>query len=1109
MPDDAAHVQRQYVAPIGATELAVAAIWADLLGVEQIGRDDHFFELGGHSLLAVRLLATLRRELGVEVSLRELFLRPRLADLCAVFATAQPVAETRIARADRTQPLPLSFAQQRLWLIDRLDARAGAAYHMPACLQLRGTLDREALQSALTRIVARHEALRTCFVEIDGQPWQQIAPADLGFALPLRDLSAIDSDAREPVIDELLREHAQQPFDLARGPLIRGQLLRLADDDHLLLLTQHHIISDGWSVGVLLDELSTLYRAFVAGAADPLPALPVQYADYAQWQRQWLTPERLHEQQGFWQDYLHGAPELLTLPTDRPRPAQPSHVGARCSLQLPAALTQAVQQLARRHGCSLYQTLLTGWAVLMSRLSGQDDIVIGTPVANRPHRDVETLLGFFVNTLALRVRLQDAPTVAELLGRVRDDSLRALEHQDLPFEQVVEAVQPNRSLAHSPLFQVMLAYDNTPGPRQLALAGVQATVRESDHEPAQFDLGLSLTDAGDSVRGVLVYATELFDAPRMQRLLDQFTCVLEAMVNDDQRRIDRIDLLGDKERHRLLQDFNQTGRDYPRDGLIHRLFEAQAKQRPDATALVFGEQTLSYAELNLQANRWAHRLVGLGVKPDDRVAIWAERCVEMVIAMLATLKAGAAYLPIDTSYPTERVADMLADAEPAAVLLSSDLLDRLPASDRPVLLLDGEADLNTLATQPDHDPEVPGVSSSHLAYVIYTSGSTGKAKGVMVEHRNVVQLVIDNPFATIGVDDCIVHCANPAFDASTWEIWGALLLGARVCIVPQTVLLDPPAFTQELIRGRVTAAFLTVSLFNQYAEAMRDALPRLNYLLFGGEKTDLRQITRVFNEYAPRHLVHCYGPTETTTFATTLDIPAMPAGSTMLSIGRPIGNARIYILDALKQPVPIGVPGEIFVGGDGVARGYLNRPELSAERFIEDPFVTPQGSGASPRMYRTGDLARWLDDGTIEYLARNDDQVKIRGFRVELGEVVSRLQHCAGVAEALVTVREDNPGDKRLVAYLRAEPDFDLSLPTLRAQLSAHLAEYMLPSAFVPLSAFPLTQNGKIDRRALPAPGVEHVVARPYEAPEGDIELALAEIWSELAARRPAGHAYP
>jgi amino acid adenylation domain-containing protein len=675
--------------------------------------------------------------------------------------------------------------------------------------------------------------------------------------------------------------------------------------------------------------------------------------------------------------------------------------------------------------------------------------------------------------------------------------VQALDHQDLPFEQIVEAVQPNRSLGHSPLFQVMLAYDNTPGPRELALGSVQAGVRESGHDPAHFDLSLSMANAADGLQGELIYATHLFDAGRMQRLLAQFESVLSAMVEDDQRRIDRIDLLDAAERRRLLHDLNLTQTDYPRGALIHHRFEAQVQRTPEAVALTFGEQTLRYAELNRQANRWAHRLIALGVKPDDRVAIWAERSVEMVVAMLAVLKAGAAYLPIDTSYPSDRVGDMLVDAEPVAVLVGSPLAERLPDTDRHVMLLDGDDAVRQLAGLPDHDPQVPGLTSRHLAYVIYTSGSTGKPKGVMVEHRNVVQLVIDNPFAVIGADDCIVHCANPAFDATTWEVWGALLVGARVCVVSQSLLLDPPGFARELIRNGVTASFLTVSLFNQYAEALQQALPRLNYLLFGGEKTDLRQIARVFNHCPPRHLVHCYGPTETTTFATTLDIQDLHEDATMLPIGRPIGNARVYILDALQQPVPIGVPGEIHIGGDGVARGYLHRDDLNAQRFLPDPFVA-NDAAVPARMYRTGDVGRWLEDGTIEFLARNDDQVKIRGFRIELGEIVAKLQQCEGVAEALVIVREDGTGDKRLIAYLRVDAGVELSLPQLRARLAASLADYMVPSAFVPMTAFPLTPNGKLDRRALPDPGSEHVVARPYEAPEGETEQVLADLWSEL-----------
>jgi amino acid adenylation domain-containing protein len=1098
-PDQSALATREYVAPEGAIEQALAAIWQELLGVERVGRHDHFFELGGHSLLAVQMVSRLRQRLDIELPLRALFAQPTLEGLATAVDQAGQSTLSAIPPADRSAALPLSWAQQRLWFLDRLDHAASAAYHMPAALRLRGALDRNALRATLDRIVARHEGLRTTFASGPDGPVQVIAPADCGFALAEHDLRALASSEREQALAQLRAAETAAAFDLAAGPLIRGQLIRLADDEHILLVTQHHVISDGWSAGILVKEVGALYTAFSQGQADPLPPLAIQYADYAAWQRQWLQGDSLHKQVEFWRTHLEGAPALLELPVDRPRPAVQSHAGDRVALAIPADVSAGLRSLAQRHGATLFMTLLSGWSILLSRLSGQDDVVIGTPVANRQRTEIEALIGFFVNTLALRVRLSDDPSVAQLLDQVKASTVAAYDHQDLPFEQVVEALRPPRSMSYSPLFQVMLSLDNTPAGSELSLPGLTLAPVQSSHHTTHFDLSLSLSDRGDAIGGTLEYASDLFERGTIERLAGHFQQVLAAMVADEQQRVSALPLLSMPQRQQLLVDFNDTAAPYSQDRLIHQLFEAQAHIQPDAIALIYEDRQVTYDQLNRHANQLAHHLLALGVQPDDRVAICAERSLDMIVGLLGILKAGAAYVPLDPGYPEDRLAYMLSDSAPVALLSTAALMASLPALSLPLVALD--ADSAVIGRQPDNnpDPAQQGLTSRHLAYVIYTSGSTGMPKGVMVEHRNVLRLVINNPYVRITPDDCVVHCANPAFDASTWEIWGALLNGARLLVIAQPVLLDPIALRDTLEAHPVSILHLTVGLFNQYTEVLARLIPKLEYLLFGGEQADIKAVERVLVNSRPRHLVHCYGPTETTTFATTHEVSDAVIGATALPIGRPIANTQVYILDAHLQPVPLGVTGELYIGGAGVARGYLNRPELSAERFLADPF----SSTANARMYKTGDLGRWLPDGSIEYQGRNDFQVKIRGFRIELGEIEARLAACAGVREAVVLAREDGAresahGDKRLVAYLVPQDDVTLDAGVLRTALAGVLADYMMPSAFVTLDSLPLTANGKLDRRALPAPDQDALLTRTYEAPVGATEIALAEIWQEL-----------
>ncbi|OKP02079.1 Amino acid adenylation [Xenorhabdus thuongxuanensis] len=1087
-PDLSAVVVQDYVAPVGEIEIALAQIWQDLLGLEQVGRHDNFFELGGHSLLAVQLTAHVHQKLARDLSLQQLFDQPILMHLAQTLTSAETMAQIVIPVADRSQSLPLSFAQQRLWFLGQLDPVASLAYHIPLALRLTGQLNRHALIRAFDHLVARHESLRTHFVLVSGQPCQQIDSADIGFALTYQDLRALTSEARINCIAELTALEAQTPFDFTQGPLFRGHLLQLADEEHALLLTQHHIISDGWSVGVLIHELSVLYHAILDGQDTPLPPLPIQYADYAVWQRNWLQEAALTAQRDFWCTQLAGAPTLLTLPTDRPRPTVQSFVGSRVPVHVDTNLLDSLKKLGLCHNTTLFMTVLSAWSLVLARLSGQEDIVIGTPVANRPHHELEGLIGFFVNTLALRITFNDDLSVSDLLAQVRERALAAYAHQDLPFEQVVEALQPERNLSYSPIFQVMLALDNTPT-QALAFPDIQCSPIEQMYPSAHFDLTLSLAETEAGLVGELEYVTDLFDTTTIERIVSYFNNVLTAMVADETQRIATLPMLPASERQQLLVDFNATQVDFSQDALIHQLFEAQAEQHPQAIAVAFEAQTLSYGELNHRANQLAHYLIALGVRPDDRIALCVERSLEMVVGLLGILKAGAAYVPLDPAYPAERLTYMLDDAAPVALITQTSLVETL-SGDLPTVLLDTLV-LDAYAISNPDAGEL-GLTSRHLAYVIYTSGSTGLPKGVMVEHRglyNLTQAQIEAFHITANTR--LLQFASFSFDACISEIATTLCQGACLVMACREALLPGEALMNTLKTQAVT--HVTLPPVAASALTPDDELPDLTILVLAGEACSSSLIKRWATDR--RIIINAYGPTESTVCATCATLsPCDTQDERVPPIGRPIANTQIYILDTQGQPVPFGVTGEIYIGGVGIARGYLNRPELTAERFLTDPFALEPDA----RMYKTGDLGRWLPDGNIEYLGRNDFQVKLRGFRIELGEIEARLMQCHGVREAVVLAREDESDQKRLVAYLRPLEGAELVPADLRQQLAQHLADYMLPSAFVTLETFPLTPNGKLDRQALPAPDLSAVVTRGYEAPVGETEIALAQIWQKL-----------
>jgi amino acid adenylation domain-containing protein len=1074
-----------YAAPRTPVEEVLAGIWAEVLRLERVGVRESFFELGGHSLLATRVVARVRQALGAEVTLGTLFDAPTVAELAAkveALRGADARALPPITGAERTSPLPLSSAQARLWFLDRMQP-GSAFYNLSSALRLRGSLDRAALERALGEIVRRHESLRTTFGEADGLPVQVVAPFG-GFALEVEHRPDLVLSGHGAEVRRAATEDAARPFDLYAGPLFRARLLCFGADDHALLISMHHAVSDGWSMEIFFRELSTLYDAFREGRESPLPEPPVQYADYAAWERESLGDERVERQLAWWKERMEGAPALLELPADHPRPAVQSYRGARERIDLPAGLFESLRSLGRREGATLHIVLLGAFQVLLGKYAGTDDVVVGSPVAGRTRPEVEEVIGFFVNTLPLRTDLSGNPTFREVLRRVREATLAAYERQDVPFERLVDELAPERSLGYAPVVQAMFAVadDDALRPR---LAGVRAEAVEPEQATSKFDLLLEFGTSADGLRAVLEYATDLFEPRTIRRMLGHLRRVLEQAAADADVRLADVDLLGAAERGWVVEAWNRTAAEYPADRCIHRLFEEQAAIRSDAVAVVFGGEKLTYGELNDRANRLAHHLRRLGVAPESRVGICVERGPEMVVAMLAALKAGGAYVPLDPAYPAERLALMVDDAALAAVVTRGSLHAALPAG-VPLVSVDGDA--ARIAAGSAADPP-GGAAADSLAYVIYTSGSTGTPKGVAVDHRAVVRLVRSTDYVRLGPGSRVAQASNACFDAATFEVWGALLNGATLVGVEKEVAVSPPDLARELRARGVDTLFLTTALFNQVAREAPHAFGSLTRLLFGGEAVDPAAVRAVLAAGPPRHLLHVYGPTENTTFSTWHRVASVGAGARTVPIGRAIAHSTAFVLDGALRPVPVLVAGELYLGGDGVARGYLRRPALTAERFVPDPFSGTPGA----RMYRTGDRVRWLADGTLGYLGRLDQQVKIRGFRVEPGEVEAALRAHGAVREAAVVVREDEPGEKRLVAYVAGETDAD----ALRAHLRRGLPEYMLPAAFVVLGALPLNRNGKVDRRALPAPDLSTSEGR-YVAPATPDERALAGIWAEV-----------
>ena len=1085
-----------FVALRTPTEEILAGMFEEVLafgGVQasgSVGASADFFALGGHSLLATRLVTRVQETFGVDLPLRALFEAPTVGGLAehvdALRRADLPVLAP-IVPVDRDRPLPLSFAQERLWLLERIQGEY-LLYNFSTMMRLGGAPDHGALERALGEVVRRHETLRTTFAETDAGLVQVVAPF-AGFTLPVEDLAGLD----EAGVRRNARDEAMRPYDLSAGPLFRARLLRVDGDGHLLQLCMHHIVTDGWSAGVMLRELSALYGAYRDGRPSPLPELPVQYADFAVWQREQLQGDVLDRQTAYWKARLAGAPALLELPTDHPRPAVQSYRGARERVDLSVELLERLAALGQREGATLYMVLLGAFQVLLSKYSGSDDVVVGSPIAGRTRREVEGLIGFFVNTLVLRTGLAGDPGFREVLRRVRETTLGAYEHQDLPFEKLVAELQPERSLSHAPLFQVMFTLDNADGPGAAAegadagdaLAGaVMMNGGGSEVETARFDLMLTLSSHARGITGNLEYATDLFEASSIRRMIGHLERVLEQLADDADRPLSALTLLDAGERAQVVEGWNATDAEYPADATLHGLFEARAARTPDAVAVRSEDEALTYAELNARANRLAHHLAGLGVGPEARVGLCLERGLEMVVALLAVLKAGGAYVPVDPGYPADRIAYMLADSGVPVLLTQERLRGVLPETEARIVAVDT---LNTAAERAEN-PCV-AVTPANLAYVIYTSGSTGRPKGVMNAHGGVVnRLAWMQAEYGLGADDVVLQKTPFSFDVSVWEFFWPLQQGAQLVMARPDGHRDP-AYLQEVIERRgVTTLHFVPSMLQTFVEtADADRCATLARVICSGEALPPSLVERFHARFPASAALHnLYGPTEA-----AVDVSYWACGrdgADVVPIGRPVWNTRLYVLDAAFQPVPAGVPGELYIGGVQVARGYLNRPELTAGRFVPDPFAA---SGA--RLYRTGDRARWRADGALEYLGRLDEQVKIRGFRIELGEIEAALRTFDGVTDAAVVAREDAPGEKRLVAYLVGDADAE----ALRAHLGRGLPDYMVPAAFVALETLPLTPNGKLDRKALPAPEFGSAEER-YVAPRTPTEATLAGIWAEV-----------
>jgi len=1026
----------------------------------------------------------------------------RLAKEEGLTVGGPPLASLTIPRRSQTDRLPLSYAQQRLWFLDQLRP-GGTDYNLPGALRLKGPLDAIALARCIHEIMRRHESLRTTFRSVEGEPIQVIAP-HVPADLPLVDLRGLPEDAREVEARRLAREEAARPFNLAEGPLVRASLLRLGDADHLLLFTMHHIVSDGWSFGVLVRELTAIYEAYISDRPSPLPELPIQYADYALWQREWLRGEALEAQLSYWRLRLEGAPPSLDLPTDFPRPDIQSTAGAAQSITLAAKLVASLKALGRREDATLYMVLLAGFKLLLLHYTNQTDIVVGMPIAGRRETQIEDLIGFFVNTLVLRTDLSGDPTFKELLGRVREVCVGAYAHQDAPFERLVEELQPERSLSRTPLFQVMFALQNAPQ-GELRLPGLTLEPMAAESETTKFDLSFHATESDGQLHCILYYKTALFEPATAARMLAHFEALLRAAAANPEARAASLPYLTEHEEHMLLKGWNETGSDYPREDCVHELFERQAEMTPEAVAVRFEGELLTYAELNLRAEGLARHLRALGVGPETFVGLLAERTPSLITGLLAVLKAGGAYVPLDPSWPEERIRLILQDARAPLLLAERRLAGLLPEHDaRRVVLLD--SDLSN-AESTGEDVRHARARPENPAYVIYTSGSTGRPKGVVVEHRqivNYVRAIVERVHLEPEMSFMMVQPLT--VDSSQTVIFPAFFVGGTIHLVSRERAADPAALAEYFEREPVDCLKIAPShLAALQTAAQPERLMPRQRLIIGGEASRREWAEGLARLTPACAIFNHYGPTEATVGMLTYKVHAKepPRPTHVLPMGLPLPNTKAYVLDRHMRLVAVGVSGELYIGGECVARGYLNRPGTTAEKFVPDPYSSEPGA----RLYKTGDVVRRLSDGNLLFIGRDDQQVKIRGFRIELGEIEAALRRHARIGGAVVIAREEEGGDRRLVGYVvPSEPGQAEGLrEELREYLRKKLPDYMVPSALIVLDSLPLSSHGKLDVQRLPAPDPASAQSEGYVAPRNETELRIACIWEELLGVRPVG----
>jgi amino acid adenylation domain-containing protein len=1116
-------MQTVYIAPRTIMEKAVADVWQKVLGIAEVGAEDDFFELGGHSLLATQVVSRLRDQFKVELPIRKLFEQPTVACLAALIEAQQTQAAPdadqkiptdiirRLPRNDEiTQHLPLSFAQQRLWFLDQLEP-GSPLYNNPAAVRLRGDLNVPVLEQSFNEIIRRHETLRAVFREEAGQPMQTIL-TEWQMAIPVMDLRMMADGEKE--IQQLAKAEALKPFDLAQGPLIRVTLLRMADDEHIALLTMHHIISDGWSTGVLMSELAKLYEAFIHKCSVSLQDLSVQYADFAVWQREYLQGETLAQQTDYWKRQLAGS-SPLELPTDYPRPALQSFSGDMQHFELPVSLVESLNALCQRENVTLYMTLLAAFNVLLHRYSHQEDICIGSPIAGRNRAEIEGLIGFFINPLVLRTDLSSNPTFRDLLQRVKEVCLGAYVHQDLPFEMIVEALQPQRDLSRTPLFQVMFVMQQDTATQKVELPGLTLSPVDIARGTEKFDLTLSLEETPSGLRGFISYCTALFEAGTIKRMIGHLCKLLQAIAADPEQTVAHLPMLTEAERL-LLHQWNHAETVSDSVITVHHQIEQQTLRTPNAVAVVAGRQSLTYSELDALAGDIAQRLSSPGVVAEKIVGLCAERCPELVAALLGIFKSGSAYLPLDPAYPAERLSYLISDSAASIILTQRKFSDKFAGSKAQVIYLDDfiiQADRKRAEKLSGQQP------LSSLAYVIYTSGSTGKPKGVMIEHEALAkhcQSVVQH--YQLNTADRVLQFASLNFDPSLEQILPTLMAGATL-ILRDEEMWSPADFNQKIAEHKLTVVNVPPAYWQQWTrETVNTISPpaneQLRLVIIGGDAMmteTLRQWRKTPMNRA--RLLNAYGPTETTITALTFDIT--DASSSRIPIGRPLPGRVALVLDQQMESVPAGIPGELYLGGTGVARGYLNHSELTAEKFIRvrssesnQPSSATDTERRTPntklssddnRLYRTGDLVRWLPDGNLEFLGRVDHQVKIRGMRIEPGEIEAVLTQHPMVYQAVVIAREDIPGDKRLVAYLIANEGQQVSGSEIKTFLSQQLPESLIPSVVVMMDALPLTIGGKVDRRALPAPERSATPREEsYVAPRNPIEQELAQIWAEL-----------